>query len=109
MITLESTQDIFYLVAAIGFGWIAVFLCWALYEIAKLFHQANTVMTETREKIGRFERAVLSIKERLESSVNYLGMLAEGGKSLLSFLHMKEEKKERRRAKKGIVEEEEEE
>lgn len=106
--TIDSTVDVFYIVAAVALGWIAVFLCWALYEIAKFFHQTNTVVKEAREKISRFERAILSIKERLESSVSYLGMLAQGGKSLLSFLHTREEKKEKRRSKKTVEEEEEE-
>jgi hypothetical protein len=83
--TLATTQDIFYLVAAIALGWVAVFLTWALYELAKLLHQANQTVTETREKITRVEKAVMGIKERLESSVGYLGMLAEGGRTLLSF------------------------
>ena len=104
--TLSSTQEIFYLVLSVASAWVAVFLCWALYELAKVLHQANTVMTETRQKITRVEHAVMKIKEKLESSVSYLGMLAEGGKSLLSFLHMSEEKKEKRRGKKHEEEEE---
>lgn len=104
--TLDSSLVIFYLVAAIAVGGVAVFLCWALYEVATFFHQTNTAVKEAREKIGRLERAILSIKDRLESSVSYLGMLAEGGKSLLSFLHTREQKKEKRRSKKGEAEEE---
>ncbi len=106
--TLATTQDIFYLVAAIGLGWVAVFLTWALYELAKLLHQANQTVTETREKITRVEKAVMGIKDRLESSVGYLGMLAEGGRTLLSFLQSSEEKKEKRRSKKGKVDEDDE-
>ncbi len=95
--TLDSTQDIFFLVLAIATGWVAVFVCWALYEIAKMLHQANAVVTETRDKLNRVEKTILAIKERLESSVGYLGMLAEGGKSLLTLFNKREE----RRAKKS--------
>jgi len=95
--TLDSTQDLFFLVLAIATGWVAVFVCWGLYEIARMLHQANAIVTETRDKLNRVEKAVLAIKERLESSVSYLGMLAEGGKSLLSLFHKREE----RRAKKS--------
>ncbi len=110
--TLDSTSDIFYIVAAVTLAWVAVFLCWALYEIAKFFHQTNVIVEETREKIGRFERAVLSIKDRLESSVSYLGMLAEGGKTLLSYFGKRKEKKqlkEKKRKKGKLLEDEEEE
>ncbi len=95
--TLNSTLDVLYLVLAISAGWIAIFICWMLYEIAKLLHQANALVTDTREKISRLEHAVMAVKEKLESSATYLGAIAEGGKSLLSFLHTKEEKKEQRR------------
>jgi len=44
--TLVSTQDLFFLVLAIATGWIAVFLCWALYEVARMLHQANAVVSE---------------------------------------------------------------
>lgn len=73
-----------------------------------MLHQANAVVTETREKINRLERAVVAIKDKIESSVQYLGMLAEGGKSLLSFLHITEEKKEKRRQSKKHKDEDEE-
>ncbi len=95
--TLNSTLGALYIVLAITIGWVAVFLCWGLYELAKLLHQANALVTDTREKISRLEHAIVVIKEKLESSVNYLGVIAEGGKSLLSFLHTKEKKKEQHR------------
>ncbi|MFH1621118.1 MAG: hypothetical protein ABIB04_03465 [Patescibacteria group bacterium] len=107
--TLDSSVDIFYIVAAVALAWVAVFLCWMLYEIARFFHQTNIVVEETREKIGRFEQAILSIKERLESSVSYLGVLAEGGKSLMSYFHNREEKKEKKRKKGKLLEDEDEE
>lgn len=106
--TLDSTKDLLYLVLSIAVGWVAIFLCWALYEAAKILHQANAVVTETREKISRLEKAVVAIKEKMESSAHYLGMLAEGGKSLLSFMHSTEEKKDKRRQSKKHKDEEEE-
>lgn len=99
--TLVSTQDLFFLVLAVATGWIAVFLCWALYEVARMLHQANAVVSETREKLNRLEKAILAIKEKLETSMGYFGMLAEGGKSLMSMFHQREERREKRRAKKG--------
>jgi len=105
--TFNSTVDLFYLVLSISIGWVAIFLCWGLYELARMLHQANAVVSDAREKMGRLERAISAIKERLESSAGYLGAIAEGGKALLSFLHVTEEKKEKRRKKKGKDEDEE--
>lgn len=84
--TIDSTRDVLYLVLAIAVIWVAVFLCWALYELGKLLHQTNRVVTETEQKILRIERGVMAVKDRLESSVSYLGILAEGGKALLGIV-----------------------
>lgn len=83
--TLSNTQDLFFLVLSIAVAWIAVFLCWGLYELAKLLHQGNEVITETRHKVSKVEQALFSIKDRLESSMSYLGMIADGGKAIMSY------------------------
>jgi hypothetical protein len=88
----------------VSLAWITVFLCWTLYEIGKLIHQANELVSDTREKIGRFERAIAAIGEKLGATSQYLSFIAEGGKQLLSFLHNREEKQERRTAKKKTKE-----
>jgi uncharacterized protein YoxC len=104
---LDTTKDLFYLILAISIGGVAVFLCWTLYEVSRMLHQANEMITDVREKISRVERAIAVIKEKIESSASYLGALAKGGEALLSFLHTTEEKKEKRRkTKKEEIEEE---
>jgi hypothetical protein len=99
--TLDSTQDLFFLVLAMATGWIAVFLCWALYEVARMLHQANAVVSETREKLNRLEKAVSAIREKFETSMGYFGVLAEGGKSLMNMFHQREERREKTRTKRG--------
>ncbi|MFZ2804081.1 MAG: hypothetical protein WA001_02560 [Patescibacteria group bacterium] len=107
--TLNSTLDILYLVLAVVILWVGVLTCWALYEVAKMLHQANLLVTEAREKIGRIEQGVTRIKEKVESSLGFLSILGGGGKSLMSFLHAKEEKQERRRSSKKRKNEDEDE
>lgn len=84
--TLDSTREILFIVLAIAVGWVAVMLCWALFELATLLRKANRVVAETEQKIIRIEHGVMALKERVESSVNYLGILAEGGKAVMSML-----------------------
>lgn len=95
--TIGNTLDLLYFVLAIGAIWIVAFLAWLFGEAAYLIHQTNRMVKDTREKIGRFERAVLSIKDRLESSAGYLGVLAEGGKTLVNYLQAKKGKKGKRK------------
>ena len=89
----DTSLDTLRTVASIAIGVVAIFLSWALYELAKLLHQTNEAVGEAREKIARVEMAIHSIKERLEHSVRYLGILAEGGKTILSYLMTRDAKK----------------
>lgn len=103
--TLTSTLDILYLALAIAVVWIAGFLCWGLYEMARLMRQANEMVTDAREKISRVEKAFASIKEKIESSVNYLAVFASGWKTFLHLFESREERKEQRRKTKKSTEE----
>jgi len=94
---IGTTQELFYLISAIAVFWIAGFLCWTLYEIARMVRQWNTMISETRERIGKVEQAVVAIRERLESGVNYMGVAVEGAKALISYFSKRQEKKKRGR------------
>lgn len=102
---LDTTKDLLFFMLAIATLGIAGFICWCLYELAQLLRQANQVVADTREKISRVERAIATIKEKLESSVNYLGMFATGWKSFLGLFEKREERREQRRKAKKPVEE----
>ncbi len=107
--TLSSTNDLFFLVATIVIIWVAVFLCWALYELATLLRQGNKVVGETREKIARVENAAMAIRERLESTLSYFGTFAEIGKTAMSFFKAREEPKlEPKKRGKRLLDEDEE-
>jgi hypothetical protein len=109
---LETTKDLFYLALSIAAVSVAGFLCWGLYELARLMRQANEMVTDTRERINRVEHALSTIREKLESSVNYLGVFATGFKTFLGMFQAREERHEQRRKsskKKGASEESEEE
>ncbi len=86
----SSAQDLFYLVGAVCVLWITGFLCWSLYEAARLIHQANQVVKDGREKLSRFERAVAAMAEKIANVSQYLGFIAEGGKQIVSHLRTRD-------------------
>jgi hypothetical protein len=107
---ITTTLDLLYLLLAISAILIGIVLTWLIAEAAILVHQANAMVKDTREKIGRLERAIMSIKEKLESSVGYLGAVVEGGKTLMGFMKDKKTKTSKGKGrKKKVVEEDEEE
>ena len=90
---LATTQDLWYLVAAICALLVSGFLVWALYEIARLVHQVNSTVSETRAKVERLENALIAFGERFASLSQYLGLAVEGGKQALSYMKKRERKK----------------
>lgn len=104
---IATSQDVLHVVLAVACAVVAGFLSWGLYELARLLRQANTVVSETRDRVERIENGILGLKERIETSMGYVAMLAEGGKSLFSLLRSREEKKETKTKKgKKIIEDE---
>jgi hypothetical protein len=99
MFNIANPLDVLYFVLAVAAVWIGVMLTWLIFEAALMAHRANRVVKDVLDKAARFERAVVSIKDRLESSTGYLSVLAEGGKALVGFLHDKNAKKSKRKRK----------
>lgn len=61
----ETTQDWFYLVAAICSVCVTVFLCWALYYWMRVMRQTDEVMTELREKFARATSVMTFLKNKI--------------------------------------------
>jgi len=72
-----TSQDLFYLVGAIGVLWITVFLCVALYYAIRLLKQTNEVITFWRERIERATNLVGVLKNKI---------LVQGAKSLFGLV-----------------------
>lgn len=78
---IASSQDLFYLVAAIALLWITFFLCWALYEVARLFRRGNALVDEAEEKLHMVEEAVTGVVDKVTNLSNYFSILGEIAKS----------------------------
>ena len=89
--SIANVQDVLYIVASLCLIWITVFLCWALFEAGRLLHQANKMVTDTREKITRVERVLTTVGDKIGSASSYLGLIAEGGKQVMSWMKNRED------------------
>ena len=90
--TLGSTLDLLYLILAVMVAWVAFFLCWMLYEVARLLRQANEVVTDAREKMSRVERA-------FKHSASYLSALTAAAKAFMAMFNLRQETKKKRTKK----------
>lgn len=92
-----ASLDLLYFVLAIAAVWIGVMLTWLLFEAALFARRVNRLVQGGLEKIRKFEVMVSNIKDRLEASSGYLGILAKGGEALMGYMEGKAKKARRRR------------
>ncbi len=94
--TLGNPLDVLYFVLAIAAVWIGAMLTWLLFEAALLAHRANRTVKGAIDKVAKLERAIVNIKERVESSASYLGAIAEGGKMVMGMMNKRKKKRRRK-------------
>ncbi len=99
-----TPQELLYLIGSICLLFVAGFLCWVLYEIARLVRQANTMVSHTRTQIEKIETVAVGAIEKLSNASSYLGFLAEGGKQIFSMVSNRRKAKPLKKGKRKLSE-----
>ncbi|MCC7522261.1 hypothetical protein IT407_00445 [Candidatus Uhrbacteria bacterium] len=100
---LSNSQDLINLVGAICLLWVSGFLCWALYEIARLTHQANDLVTDTREKVTMLEEFVSTLGEKMTALSTYAGLITAGSKTFMNMMEARGgDSAKKKKGKKGM-------
>ncbi len=86
-----SSQDTLLFAGAISLLFVSGFLCWVLYELARMLRQTNDLLEDTREKITRVEEFVSEISERVGSASQYLGIMASAGKEIFGWMQSRKQ------------------
>ncbi len=62
----NSLQDLLYLVLSICIVWATVFLCWLLFQAAKVLKNTNKIMDSIIEKLEYISDAVNFMQEKMD-------------------------------------------
>jgi hypothetical protein len=81
------SEDVLRFAGAVSIVAVSGFICWVLYEVARMLRQANDLLQDTREKIDRVEQFVSDISDRVRSASQYLGVMASAGKEVFGWMH----------------------
>lgn len=87
---LSFAQDLFYLVAALCLLAVSGFLCWSLYEWARLGKQTNELVEESRDKLGMLEGAFEELLEQVQSITNLVGSVSSIAQGLFGFFQRRD-------------------
>lgn len=71
----ESSKDVFYIVLSLAVLWFTVFLCWLLYQAARVLRNANNIIETLTEKLELITDAVHTIKDKMEKMSGVVGFL----------------------------------
>lgn len=73
---VSSTQDILYVVLSVCAIWATVFLCWLLYQAAKVLKNANKIMDATIEKLEYISSVVTFMREKVDNVSKHMGSMS---------------------------------
>lgn len=82
---LTSSQAFFWISFGVSIFAVSAFICWCLYEVARLLRQSNEVVEHTREVVGGIENDVNNAREKLGGVLGNLSGIAAATKGLASF------------------------
>lgn len=80
---VTSSQDFLYIVLAICIVWFTVFLCWLLYQAARVLRNANKVVEGLMHQLELISDAVDFIRRKMDGLSSSMGVVSSLATSLV--------------------------
>ena len=71
----ENSKDFLYIVLSLAILWFTVFLCWLLYQAARVLKNANDIIENVSAKLELLVDAIDFIKEKVEKLSGTMGVM----------------------------------
>jgi hypothetical protein len=110
---LSSSQSFFWLCFGISIFAVSAFICWAIFEFARMLRQGNEVVEHARDVVGGIEEDVTAARAKLGGVLGNMAGIASAVKGIASMKNAfdggeeKPAKKSKKRFNKLLNEEEE--
>ncbi|MBI2990458.1 MAG: hypothetical protein HYY51_04740 [Candidatus Magasanikbacteria bacterium] len=73
----STSQDLLYIVLSLSILWFTVFLCWLLYQAARVLRNANTIIENVTQKLELIADAMEFIKGKVDSLSGKMGFVGK--------------------------------
>lgn len=80
---VTSSQDILYIVLSICIVWFTVFLCWLLFQAARVLRNANKVVEGLMHQLELISSAVDFIRKKVDGLSSSMGVVSSLATSLV--------------------------
>ena|SRR3989344_445891 len=74
---LSSSQDLLYIVLSLSILWFTVFLCWLLYQAARVLKNANEIIEDLTQKLELIGNAIDFIGRKIEGISSSAGVMSK--------------------------------
>lgn len=71
----SSGQDLLYIVLSLCILWFTIFLCWLLYQAARVLRNANRMVEHALQKLELIADAMKFVRERVEKITGSMGTI----------------------------------
>lgn len=88
---LETSRDILNLVLAFGVLWLVVLLTWLLWHVIGIVRGVHETLEDFRNRLRAVDDVLQLIREKLESTSTYLGLLVDVVKEGIHWFRAKED------------------
>ena len=90
---LETSKDLLYLVIAFCVLWFTIFICWLLFYVISIIGKLRKIVKDIQDKIEKIDELINLVKDKIEHSATYLGLIVEGVGKMVEYFKDKKNKK----------------
>lgn len=83
---LESSQDLLYIVLSVAILWSTIFLCWLLYQAARVLKNANDIIENVNTKLEMIVEAVEFMRGRVDKVTSHMNIVSRVATTLVEKL-----------------------
>lgn len=73
----SSSQDLLYIILSLSILWFTVFLCWLLYQAARVLKNANEIIEDLTQKLELIGNAIDFIGKKIEGISSSAGVVSK--------------------------------
>lgn len=73
----ETPQDLLYVVLSFSILWFTVFLCWLLYQAARVLKNANEIIENLTHKLELIANALEFIRGKIDTVTDHMGSVSK--------------------------------
>ena len=95
--SIDTTQDLFWLVLAFCVLWFTLFVSWTIYYFGMILKRAKEIIDFFHEILEKVDEIIATVREKLEKSAASLTLLLKAGKEVIDYVQRKKKQNKKKK------------